>query len=448
MARHLQLRTQIKSRTWANPSMCHLFSTGKSENDELEASSSSETSAKSQSSLSDYLSDVKARLNRRQPASPSSNPTSRKTLTFTDSDSSSPRPSKAASLEELRKNLSEFRRGSSAPPLNDPISSTPSSPSQQPISFQEIYKRNVMAQSGESTEAANKPGRMLSFAAISNSLRKVQGARSDRKTGDSLSLSAFRDSLKLKPSDSAVSGTSSMVIGGTGTLPASVFGKEMREEGQSSAAMKTEFVKMYSYEELGKKLSALRPEAKGEGWFSLAELNERLLRLREKEEKDAESAGRGVLFKDVRESLIQMKLSGDEKAKRTSMQRLDFLGQLGRTPSFMLEPPKENLVEKYFHLDNMSSAEKMKIELTKVRDEFKMSESDCGSARVQVAQLTTKIKHLSSALHKKDKHSRKGLQAMVEKRKRLLRYLRRTDWESYCFVISKLGLRDYPDLKH
>lgn len=38
---------------------------------------------------------------------------------------------------------------------------------------------------------------------------------------------------------------------------------------------------------------------------------------------------------------------------------------------------------KYFHPDNMSSAEKMKIELTKVREEFKMSESDCGSARVQ-----------------------------------------------------------------
>lgn len=38
---------------------------------------------------------------------------------------------------------------------------------------------------------------------------------------------------------------------------------------------------------------------------------------------------------------------------------------------------------KYFHSDNLSSAEKMKIELTKVREDFKMSESDCGSARVQ-----------------------------------------------------------------
>lgn len=37
----------------------------------------------------------------------------------------------------------------------------------------------------------------------------------------------------------------------------------------------------------------------------------------------------------------------------------------------------------YFHPDNMSSEEKNKIELAKVREEFKMSESDCGSARVQ-----------------------------------------------------------------
>ncbi|RYR10498.1 hypothetical protein Ahy_B05g078928 isoform L [Arachis hypogaea] len=48
-----------------------------------------------------------------------------------------------------------------------------------------------------------------------------------------------------------------------------------------------------------------------------------------------------------------------------------------------------------------ATRKKLKIELAKVRDEFKMSESNHGSARVQVAQLTTKIKHLSVVLHKK-----------------------------------------------
>lgn len=113
----------------------------------------------------------------------------------------------------------------------------------------------------------------------------------------------------------------------------------------------------------------------------------------------------------------------------------------------MLEPPNEHLVEKYFHPDNMSSAEKMKIELAKVREKFKMSESDCGSARVQVAQLTTKINHLTAVLHKKDKHSKKGLLGMVQQRKKLLKYLRRTDWDSYCMILNTLGLRDNPDYK-
>ena len=43
----------------------------------------------------------------------------------------------------------------------------------------------------------------------------------------------------------------------------------------------------------------------------------------------------------------------------------------------------------YFHPDNMSSSEKLKLELQKVRDEFKMSESDCGSSRVQGKQFQT-----------------------------------------------------------
>ncbi|CAH8390040.1 unnamed protein product [Eruca vesicaria subsp. sativa] len=101
----------------------------------------------------------------------------------------------------------------------------------------------------------------------------------------------------------------------------------------------------------------------------------------------------------------------------------------------------------------------MQTELTKVREDFKMSESDCGSARVQVAQLTTKIKHISSALHKKDKHSQKGLFAMVQKWKKLLKYLmlytlwlynrstKQTDCDSYCLFLSKLSLRNNPDYK-
>ncbi|GJR49248.1 Rho GTPase-activating protein gacU [Tanacetum coccineum] len=92
--------------------------------------------------------------------------------------------------------------------------------------------------------------------------------------------------------------------------------------------------------------------------------------------------------------------------------------------------------------ETLSSSVKLLIDRF-VRLKLDRKENDCNL----VAQLTTKIKHLASVLHKKDKHSRKGLQAMVQKRKKLLKYLRRTDWDSYCFCLSELGLRDSADYK-
>lgn len=73
-------------------------------------------------------------------------------------------------------------------------------------------------------------------------------------------------------------------------MPAAVFGPEIRakEDGDGSAKEKKwEFVKMYSAKELGEKLRSLRPEKKGDNkdWFSLEELNQRLVKLREMEER-------------------------------------------------------------------------------------------------------------------------------------------------------------------
>ncbi|KAF3960420.1 hypothetical protein CMV_014862 [Castanea mollissima] len=469
MAAALQLRPKHRTTLHNNPSLIHLFSSSTSTSSAPPPPPDPTTSDQPQSSSS-YFSDVKASLKHQQrPTSPFSprnptNPSSKPSNPYFS------KPSKVASLEEIRKNLSEFRSRSSVPPPNIQPNNSNSAPSSSfsshHISFQELYKRNVTAKAAEENAANNTAdsglgkfgtgaGGKLSFEAIRESLRQLRltnnSPQNERRSGDPMSLSAFKNSLKLKPGPD-----SAPVFGGTDSLPVSVFGKEReRKEGErETMAMKTEFVKMYSYGELGEKLRKLRPsvqEGKKEGdalGFSLSELNERLMKLREMEEKETESRIGGVSYKDLRESLVWLRLTETEKAKKNSIQRLDILGQLGRTPNFMLQPPKEHLVEKYFHPDNMSSAEKMKIELAKVRDEFKMSDSDCGSARVQVAQLTTKIKHLSSVLHKKDKHSIKGLQAMVQRRKRILKYLRRTDWDSYCLVLSKLGLRDNPNYKH
>lgn len=45
-------------------------------------------------------------------------------------------------------------------------------------------------------------------------------------------------------------------------------------------------------------------------------------------------------------------------------------------------------------------------------------------------------------VHRKDYHSRRGLEAMLNQRKSLLQYLRRKDFDSYAIVLSRLGLRD------
>lgn len=111
------------------------------------------------------------------------------------------------------------------------------------------------------------------------------------------------------------------VIGGSDNLPQSVFGKEMsdKEEGRDKDEMRTEFWKSYSYEELGQKLRMFRPETKDEkNWFTFAELNERLKKLREYEEKEGGMKIGGIPYRDLRETLVKLKASDDDKRKSTA----------------------------------------------------------------------------------------------------------------------------------
>ncbi|MDQ7038624.1 MAG: 30S ribosomal protein S15 [Aquificota bacterium] len=77
-----------------------------------------------------------------------------------------------------------------------------------------------------------------------------------------------------------------------------------------------------------------------------------------------------------------------------------------------------------------------------IRD-FQRHEQDTGSPEVQIAILTERINRLTEHLkkHKKDIHSRRGLIAMVNKRRRLLEYLRETDYPKYVEVSKRLGLQ-------
>ena len=75
--------------------------------------------------------------------------------------------------------------------------------------------------------------------------------------------------------------------------------------------------------------------------------------------------------------------------------------------------------------------------------EYGKSDTDTGSAEVQVALLSNRIDQLKDHLktHKKDHHTRRGLLMLVGKRKRLLQYLQNQDVQRYRDLIDKLGLR-------
>ena len=75
--------------------------------------------------------------------------------------------------------------------------------------------------------------------------------------------------------------------------------------------------------------------------------------------------------------------------------------------------------------------------------ELQIHDKDTGSSEVQIAQLTGKIEYLSKHIKqfKKDKHSSVGLLRAVNRRKKLLDYLKKNNMESYKSVLTKLNLR-------
>ena len=81
--------------------------------------------------------------------------------------------------------------------------------------------------------------------------------------------------------------------------------------------------------------------------------------------------------------------------------------------------------------------------MIKKRKELAIHDKDTGSSEVQIVQLTDKIENLSNHIKqfKKDKHSSVGLLKAVNRRKKLLDYLKKNKLESYQNVISKLNLR-------
>jgi len=74
---------------------------------------------------------------------------------------------------------------------------------------------------------------------------------------------------------------------------------------------------------------------------------------------------------------------------------------------------------------------------------FQRDQKDTGSPEVQVSLLSTRIKNLTEhfKVHKKDHHSRRGLLGLVSRRRKLLDYLKRKDYQKYLQTIQELKLR-------
>jgi small subunit ribosomal protein S15 len=76
-------------------------------------------------------------------------------------------------------------------------------------------------------------------------------------------------------------------------------------------------------------------------------------------------------------------------------------------------------------------------------NEYSKNEKDTGSAGVQIAVLTERIKNLTEHFktHNKDNHSKRGLVSLVNKRKKLLNYLSKKNKSEYSDLIKKLNIR-------
>ena len=81
--------------------------------------------------------------------------------------------------------------------------------------------------------------------------------------------------------------------------------------------------------------------------------------------------------------------------------------------------------------------------MNKKAQELAIHDKDTGSSEVQVALLTERIRSLTEHAkeNKKDNHSRRGLVMLVSQRKKLLKYLRRTNPESYLKLTQELAIR-------
>ena len=110
-----------------------------------------------------------------------------------------------------------------------------------------------------------------------------------------------------------------------------------------------------------------------------------------------------------------------------------------------LDKNKQKLAEKVINNPKLMSAKELRVRRwPTIVQEFARFPGDTGSPEVQVALLTERIRYLTDhfKMHRKDKHGMRGLQRILNKRQKLLLFLRRKDASRYHELVKKLGLKD------
>jgi len=130
----------------------------------------------------------------------------------------------------------------------------------------------------------------------------------------------------------------------------------------------------------------------------------------------------------------------DKKASEEMRQKIQSQGEVLRFNFTGLQ--MSDRVRKLFELTNGNQSEIIKAQKQRGMELFQLREGDTGSSAVQVIALTTRIQQIQTHLakHKKDKHSKRGLDALYVRRRKLLDYMERREYESYRRVVKTLGL--------
>lgn len=136
-----------------------------------------------------------------------------------------------------------------------------------------------------------------------------------------------------------------------------------------------------------------------------------------------------------RTSAVQLKLRM-EQVQATHSARF----HLDENPSLIESASSK--VRQLLQLSNGSQSEVVKAQKKKGMTLFQLREGDTGSSAVQVIALTTRIQQMQRhlTLHRKDFSGKRGLEALFVRRRKVLDYMERKDFDSYRKVVKTLGL--------